>query len=190
MLHSRACSRAGGLPGRRGLKDKEHETGCSCPPHPSWSSGCQPTAPILYTCCRNEHPLLPFWLSPCPGGPRRNGEGGHGGRMWVPYMAVRRETAPSLPTLPAGSSAACLPQHLTFSRCPEEPYAEPLLTPRPRASGLKISRLLSPGKHTWRQGRGGWADAQAPSCPAVWVGGAGKEEEVGSPGPLPTGDSI
>lgn len=31
----------------------------------------------------------------------RDGEGGHWERMWTPYMAARREKAPSLPTPPA-----------------------------------------------------------------------------------------
>lgn len=46
----------------------------------------------------------------------------------------------------AGFSAASRPRHLTFSSCPEEPHAEPPLTPRPKALGLKIARLLSPGE--------------------------------------------
>lgn len=54
-------------------------------------------------------------------------------------------------------------QHFTFSSCSEEPQAEPPQTPRPRASGLKTARLLSPGEHAWRGGRGGGAGAQAPS---------------------------
>lgn len=44
--------------------------------------------------------------------------------MWSPYMAVRREKAPALPTPPAGTACwplGCLPQHLEFSSCPEEP---------------------------------------------------------------------
>lgn len=117
--------------------------------------------------------------------------------MWTPYMAVRREKAPArpahLPGQPIGSQAACLSISNPPAALRNQPHAEPPLTPRPKAPGLKIARLLSPGEHTCRRGRGGWADSQMPPSPAVvrqgflrvrhWQGD-------GSPSPLPTKGSV
>lgn len=156
--------------GRRGLEEGEHETGCSCPSSPRLT----PPEQQLLACCSHSSAALSW---------RPQEE--WGGRMWVPDTAVRRETSPSLPAPPAASSATCRLQHLTSSCCPEEPHAESPLTPRPRASGIRRARLLSPGKHTCRRGRCGWAAAQAPSSPAQWGGSVGKEEEDRSLGPSP-----
>ena len=115
--------------------------------------------------------------------------------MWSPYMAVRREKVPALPTPPAGTACwplGCLPQHLEFSSCPEEPTppAEFHLHQGQRQSGLKIARQLSPGEHAPGRGRGGWADTQAPAPPlprAVWVCSAEKGVVMGPKPPPPHG---
>ena len=111
--------------------------------------------------------------------------------MWSPYMVVRREKAPALPTLPARTACwplGCLPQHLEFSSCPEEPTppAEFHLYQGQRQSGLKIARRLSPGEHACSRGREGWADAQAPASPSCLGVRCTKVGGDGTPIPSPT----
>lgn len=78
--------------------------------------------------------------------------GGAGQRKNV-YVSEKGSAPPpaiSRHSLPVLWPLACLLQHVTFSSCPEEP-AKPLLTPRPKALGLKIARPWSTGECTWRE---------------------------------------
>lgn len=136
--------------------------------------------PQLSACCSNS----------CAAPARRPG-GGRWERMWMPYMAARREKCPPcpprLPGQSAGSSATCLPQRLTFPSCPR-PQAEPPFTPRPKASGLKTARLLSPESATGKEGAHRCPDSQ-PLC--VWVCGVcvcvgRRGGEAGLLGPRPS----
>ena len=168
MMHPRAYSGAGGLSGKRGFEDggggdKEHERvflPLLTPP------GAAVVGPLSMFPCS---PVLE-----APGGMEREGERECG---CLTSQLGGSQHPPSPPRLLALQLPACLPLHLTFARCLEEHDAELPLTPRPRTSGLKIARLLSPGKHTWSRGRGGRADVQAPPSPTVWVGSVGKRGE-------------
>lgn len=92
--------------------------------------------------------------------------------------------APSLPTPPAGSSAACRPQHLTFSHCPDEPHREPPLNTKAKGTGAQNSQATESWKaHLEKRGR--WTDAQASSSPAVWVVGQERKRRTGPQIPSP-----
>lgn len=130
-----ACQGGEGLRlGQGGGEDKEHEANrffLSLPKQ-------QLSACSSHSCTAPE-PL-----------PRRPQEGGlEGGTLGKKVDALlgsyQREG-----TLPAHPTSA---PHIL--RCPEEPHAEPPLTPRPRASGRKTARLLSPGEHVWKRERVG-----------------------------------